>query len=1001
MTSSTNRNRVLIWQRRRRSNRRRIIHIITLLLSLGWIVERDTLPLAARWSMAPDDQQAHLPLLFNMETGENSNPDFARNLPLWAHDGTPASHEVVLFRHRFTVATTLADARLHIFADTRYEVWVDGQWLGRGPARFSQTRHEYDIHWLGDLAPGDHLVAVLVQWAPNTRRAESIAPHLMAHIEGETADGLQVVARTDSSWRVHVSPAWRQDAAPVHTWQLIGPTELVDLRLLPVDWMAPSISDLEWPYAVPRPLAQNIRYTARSIPLLVDAPMPVAVIDAGVLSPGRSLGQLVPSESLPAAWTFTLHNPATITIETLAALQSEATQRHGSGFSPKLAPELFNSVQDAAYPTVLLNSQPLNWSPADVSRPDVLVTTISLQAGVHTVSFPATPLSEDVVFSVTALQELAEHPPFTQSTHAGRRLLLAEPANQAGMVVDNHSADDTLSLTITSTPAYAVLDLGRVVHGRLEATVTGPAGAVIDIGWDERLLAGTMRPLPYPGSLHAEWNQVDSWVLDGSARTIRTIDARAGRYVLIATWGGAPVELHNLQVREERAPVNQRGWFRSSNPRLDQIWQLGVDTLYPSLQDAYADPWRERGQWWGDAYVTDHVNQVAFGETYLLRRGLLFMAESLRNGQPTAFAPNGDAAQLLDYSMLWAQSLHDYLVLTDERPFVRRLYPALTELMAYLATRRHPDTGLLDIAPGHWSQTALIDWVGNASRTGQSTALNALYYKTLLDAAVIAERLLEPVQATAWRQQATAVKEQINQTLYLADQGRYLASILADVPVAPTTHAQAWALAFAVPTPEWVDSVATALLDPFRAEIFGMFWVLEGLANAGRMAEAVQLVEERYGRLLDQGATTLWEGWESNLHYRAALSHSWGGAPTWFLTTHILGARRTGPDQWAVQPAFAGVDWAAGALPLSAGDLLVEWHDLSCTERSLTVSAPTGSDGEILLPAARLVELKLNSLVAWAGGTALSERVQVSDGLIRIGSAGGVDQIEMALGCAG
>ncbi|RIK37990.1 MAG: alpha-L-rhamnosidase, partial [Chloroflexi bacterium] len=959
-----------------------------MLLALGRIALVDPPALSAQGTIPPGEPHLFLPVIFTTAANPGSNPNFASNTPIWAHAGAPAAHEVALFRHQFSLRAARTDARLHIFADTRYEVWVDGRWIGRGPARFSQTRHEYDTYPLGDLSPGEHLVAVLVQWAPNTRRSESMAPHLLAHIEGKSAAGTQVVARTDGNWKALLSSAWRQDAAPLHSWQLIGPTELVDLRQLPVNWMMPAVADDSWPNAVTRPVGGHIHYTERSIPLLVQVPRAATVIDAGILSPGRILGQVTPSEPAPYSWTFTLHHPATITLETLSELQSEPTGQFMRGVFPKFYTELFSEPQSGVLPAGLLNGQPLDWTPIGALRPDVLRATMSLPAGTHTLSFPETPLNNGWVFGVTPTPGLETALPFAQGNHAGRRLLLAEPVSRPESVaVDGNSASSGLDLHVVAAPAYVVLDLGRVVHGRLAVTVTGPAGTILDIGWDERLLAGTRRPLPHPGSLHAEWNQVDSWVLDGTPRAISTIDTRAGRYILIAVWGAAPVEFRDLQVYEERSPVTQRGWFRSSNPRLDHIWQLGVETLYASLQDAYADPWRERGQWWGDAYVTDHMAQVAFGETYLLRRGLLFMAESFRNGQPTAFAPNGDGAQLLDYSMLWAQSLYDYLKWSDDQAFVHQLYPALKRLMSYLETRRNPDTGLLDIAPGHWSQTALIDWVGNASRSGQSTALNALYYGTLLDAAAIAERLLEPAQATSWRQQAAALRQQINDRLYLAGEDRYAASILAGALVAPTTHAQAWPLAFGVTPPERVDAVATALLNPFRVEIFGMYWVLEGLATAGRIAEAVELVETYYGRLLDQGATTLWEGWESNLHYRAALSHSWGGAPTWFLTTRILGAWRAGPNQWVVQPAFEGVDWAAGALPLPAGDLQVEWQQPSCTERTLTVTAPTESNGEIRLSTARLVELRLNGTVTWAGGSALSDRVQMRDGLIQIGSS--------------
>jgi hypothetical protein len=79
------------------------------------------------------------------------------------------SQAVTLFRYSFTLTQPILAARLEIFADTRYEVWLDGATLGRGPARFSRTTHEYDVLALGSLGAGRHLLAVMVQWAPNTR----------------------------------------------------------------------------------------------------------------------------------------------------------------------------------------------------------------------------------------------------------------------------------------------------------------------------------------------------------------------------------------------------------------------------------------------------------------------------------------------------------------------------------------------------------------------------------------------------------------------------------------------------------------------------------------------------------------------------------------------------------------------------------------------------------------------------------------------------------------
>src|SRR5262249_45964776 len=81
---------------------------------------------------------------------------FFEDSPIWAHAGPPAPHEVALFRNTFTLAELFADASLTIFADTRYEAWIDGAWVGRGPARFSRQTREYDTLAVGALAAGSH-----------------------------------------------------------------------------------------------------------------------------------------------------------------------------------------------------------------------------------------------------------------------------------------------------------------------------------------------------------------------------------------------------------------------------------------------------------------------------------------------------------------------------------------------------------------------------------------------------------------------------------------------------------------------------------------------------------------------------------------------------------------------------------------------------------------------------------------------------------------------------
>ena len=913
--------------------------------------------------------------------------------PIWLHDDLPNDHEIGLFRREFFLSESLQDAELHIFADTRYQIWLDGEWIGRGPARFSPHLREYDVYHLDPLSPGPHVVAVLVQWAPNNRRSESETPFLQASIWKVNATGnRELILDTDSQWKSKMAQAWALQSEPVHAWDLIGPTELMDLREYDPTWVETSYVDDNWSNAVTKENAVRADLP-RSIPLLARVSITPTLFDRGRLSSHMHIGELLPSQS-----SQSLH---------FEALRSTVINLEMLASSPE---ELENKV--------FLDNQVLSWESVSAARPDVWQASSNLMAGSHQIHFREIP-SQGETFAVSS-QDIDISVPFTQNLHAGRRLLLAQPTSDPEAVILEEGT--SLTMKVLATPAYIVLDLGRTVHGRINMDVVGPSGTIIDVGWDERLWMD-MRPLPCPGSLHPEWNQVDSWVLDGTPHRISTIDARSGRYVLLAVWGEGPVTLSDVEVYEERYPVEELGSFDSSNDLIDQVWQVGVDSLYPNMIDAYTDtPWRERGQWWGDVFVESRINEVAFGDTLLLERGLRLMAWAFDHGRPEAMAPNGAGVYMLDYGMLWVQSLADQWRLTGDERLPRDLYPVLLDFMKYLEGYENEDTGLLSLPKTHWSKTVLIDWLAPGSRYGQSTAVNAFYYATLRDAARLAEVLGEAEAADSWLRKAGQVKEEMYSTLYDSQIGCYRETIHAETTSftsssieSPSSslcspHAQAWALAYeAVPEPIQ-DSVAQSLLqtlsrdptDP-NVDIYGMYWVLMALGKTDLHSEAISIIQDLYVYLLSQGATTWWEGFNADQYYTASLSHGWGGSPTWYLTSYILGAKQTSSQTWQVNPAFRGLSWASGSLPLSSGELEVNWERESCESLSLHVSAPEGMSGSVLLSPVRSgssATVTLNGVTIWDDGVSgLDEVTMVPEGLEIALQEGGNYQFDIQRVC--
>lgn len=953
-----------------------------------------------------DESKIYLPLVIQPETFS------MRGLPIWMDDDGPHIHEVALFRKTFTLSQEIDLAEIHIFADTRYKIYLDGTLLGRGPARFSRNIHEYDIYPLEKLQPEEHIIAVLVQWSPNNRRSESVTPFLIADFWDSSGEISSIQFSTDETWKTIRSDAWQPEAELVHSWGLIGSTELLDLRKLPPNWMEAAYDDSSWMSAIPadlstvqvplfvesfedprsrsaasllggifEPVIENLnpKYQPRSIDFLINRPISPTLLSAGTLSPERILLELPGDQS-----SYDLEfNVLSSTFFSVEKLDSTNVSQPGSFF---------------------LNQTDMTFGQAASDRPGVVIATRFLGPGTHTLSIDDIP-PDGMTFSVSTDNISFQNSlPFEQGVHAGRRLLLSEPISNTLNSGENIDLD--LSLKFLALPGYAVIDLGRTIHGRAELEIQGSSGTVVDLGWDERLYPDTKRPLPFPGSLHPQWNQVDSWVLDGTLRKVSTIDTRSGRYLLLAVWGEDPVDVI-LRVNEERYPVEQHGYFDSSNELLDCIWQVGVETAYPNMTDAYADPWRERGQWWGDAFIVDRVNRVAFGDFSLLRRGLIFMADAIDNGKPEAMAPNGSGVYMLDYAMLWLHDLQEYLQLTADSELASQLYPKLLSFMQYLHEKENPSTGLLEMPDDIWANTVYIDPLAQIARKGQSTPTNAIYYETFLQAALIAEQLGYHSQAAEWRVRAEQVRNQINTLLFRSDQQRYLTSIYQSQEISPTIYAQAWPLAYGIVPPESSVGVIQAfqemlIPDPESTNIgiYGLYWVLEGYGRYGYFSDAIDLIENYYGWLLDNGATTWWEGFDKD-SYAGARSHGWGSSPTWFLTTYILGARQTGPESWQVTPSFDGVDTVTGALPLPDGVLNIYWEKNICQTNYLDIEAPLTTSGLAIIPDSMDATILLNGEFIWHSGVALIEGIEAIDGDVNVPLGGGIHQFSIVQSCSG
>jgi len=112
---------------------------------------------------------------------------FQRSM-IWIASASVGKQVYVAFRKRFDVTGPPQAAALHIFADSRYLLWVNGQYVNRGPCRFDPKAPEYDSLDVTDFVKrGANAVAVLVQhYHDGTDRTDgaSLNGRIMRHTPG-------------------------------------------------------------------------------------------------------------------------------------------------------------------------------------------------------------------------------------------------------------------------------------------------------------------------------------------------------------------------------------------------------------------------------------------------------------------------------------------------------------------------------------------------------------------------------------------------------------------------------------------------------------------------------------------------------------------------------------------------------------------------------------------------------------------------------------------------
>jgi alpha-L-rhamnosidase len=208
----------------------------------------------------------------------------------WHSDGAPALNRYYAFRNVIKVPGEIETANLLITANARYQLWINGETVSRGPARCYPHNQSYDVLDVGKyLRKGENSIAVLVH-NPGRSTAQYLHQRgagLLCSGEVLLRSGEKIRIRTDATWLGREADWYLHDDAMISVW--IGFQEHYDAGNEPAEWKTCPLDQLHgWNNALPLgspDIQPYTRLTPRATQSLVEEPVDASPVVSGVFRP--------------------------------------------------------------------------------------------------------------------------------------------------------------------------------------------------------------------------------------------------------------------------------------------------------------------------------------------------------------------------------------------------------------------------------------------------------------------------------------------------------------------------------------------------------------------------------------------------------------------------------------------------------------------------------------------------------------------------------------------
>ena len=406
---------------------------------------------------------------------------------------------------------------------------------------------------------------------------------------------------------------------------------------------------------------------------------------------------------------------------------------------------------------------------------------------------------------------------------------------------------------------------------------------------------------PYSGSLSRAWFQDEIVTLEYLPQTVKFSRRFAFQYVKIFLESKSfdyEIEISRIKCdcTTSASPHLDKYILRSLPRDLKNIDIVALRTLRNTMQSTFIDgPKRDKRLWLGDFPLLAKTNYVTFNNIALVKKCFYLFASQLKSDgrMPACIYTNpiinpGEEF-IIDFAVMFGSYLFEYGEATNDWEMVEELWP-VAFLQAHIIIEKINKSSLFDNTDKWW---VFIDWNPILQK---DASINAVIIYSLNKLSLIAGKFKYVKEKKILDDTIAKMKKAALEKFYNSEYEMFISGPDKQISWA----SQVWMILAEVVDSNTAIEIILGMLkrnDTVRPVTpFVYHYTLEALFKQRLNSQALAIIKEYWGGMIEKGATTFWEVYKSDNpkfspydnYLLNSYCHSWSCTPSYFFRKYNI-----------------------------------------------------------------------------------------------------------------